>query len=327
MEVQLTERQIFCVAPQHAYNDPQKGVSYEFITVFKCLRDTFPHSQFIDVYQPGGVDALVNALAANAHANPLVLYVPFTGIITQDIADEIRKVAELGIFHLDDTWRQKIVDRYREHCDWFTSSDPNFKWRYRGKDQAKVRYLPFGYDEISSATYQKPFDERDINISFVGAKNEYRGYVIDKLCKLGVKVECFGAGWPAGAVSQEDLFTIVGRSRFSLNLSNSSQWDARFLTRHPIALLRNLKSNKTIEQLKARHLEVAALGACQLSFYSSGLERIFNIGDDIIVYPNIEELAYILKRISSSQASIVAKNGIKAVSKLSYQQAFKDLFR
>lgn len=321
----MTKREIFCVAPQYAYNDFQKGVSYEFMTVFKCLRDTFPHSQFIDVYQAGGIDKLLNALSANAQAHPVVVYVPFTGIITQEIAKEIRKVAELGILHLDDTWRHKIVDRYREHCDWFTSSDPNFKWRYRGKDEGKVRYLPFGYDEISSVAHRKPFNERDINISFVGAKNEYRGYVIDKLCKLGLDVECFGAGWPAGSLSQENLFSIIGRSRFSLNLSNSSQWDGRFLARHPIAFLRNLKTNKTIEQLKARHLEVAALGACQLSFYSSGLERIFKIGDDILIYPNIEELAYILKKMSTSEANVIAGNGINAVSELSYQKAFKGL--
>lgn len=326
MEIKLTERQIFCVAPQYAYNNPQKGESYEFMTVFKCLRDTFPHSQFIDVYQTGGIDRLLKALSVNAHTRPVVLYMPFTGIITEEIASQIRKMAELGIFHLDDTWRHKTVDFYREHCDWFTTSDPNHKWRYQGNGECKVRYLPFGHDEISSAAHRKPFDERDINISFVGARNEYRGYVIDKLCKLGADVECFGAGWPAGAVSQDDLFNIIGRSRFSLNLSNSSQWDARFLTRHPIAFLRNLKTNKTIEQLKARHLEVAALGACQLSFYSSGLERIFKIGDDILVYPNIEELAYILKRISTSQAKIIAGNGVKAVSRLSYQQAFKNLF-
>ena len=176
-------------------------------------------------------------------------------------------------------------------CDWFTTSDPQYHWRY-GIPGSQVRHLPFGYDEISSAVLQT-IRPRDINISFVGARNEYRDHVVSRLNRLGIKVDCFGAGWKAGAVSQEDFFNIVGRSRFSLNLSNSSQWDARFLVRYPMALLRNLRSNKTIEQLKARHLEVSALGACQMTFYSSGLEKIFKIGEDIMLYPNIEELAYI----------------------------------
>ena len=125
---------------------------------------------------------------------------------------------------------------------------------------------------------------------------------------------------------QEDFFKIVGRSRFSLNLSNSSQWDARFLVRYPIALLRNLRSKKTIEQLKARHLEISALGACQMTFYSSGLEKIFKIGEDIMLYPNVEELAYILTNMTDDEAQTVAENGRQAVSKLGYQTAFRRLF-
>jgi spore maturation protein CgeB len=55
------------------------------------------------------------------------------------------------------------------------------------------------------------------------------------------------------------------------------------------------------------------------------LEKIFKIGDDILIYPNIEELAYILKKISTSEAKAIAANGINAVSKLSYQKVFKRL--
>ena len=264
--------------------------------------------------------------SSGSRPRPIVLYIPFTGIITPENAKEIRKVAEFGIFHLDDTWRTDTVKKYADLCDWFTTSDPHYKWRYKGFNKSQVRHLPFGYDEISSVAYCKPFDHRDINISFVGARNEYRNHVVSRLSRLGIRVDCFGAGWKAGAVSQEEFFNIVGRSRFSLNLSNSSQWDARFLARYPIALLRNLRSNKTIEQLKARHLEVAALGACQMTFYSSGLERIFRIGEDIMLYPNIEELAYILTNMTDNEVQTVAENGRQAVSKLGYQTAFQTLF-
>ena len=303
-------------------------MAYEFVTVFKCLQDTFPSARFIDVYQPGGIDELISKLSNpdGFRTRPIVLYIPFTGTITPENAAEIRKSAEFGIFHLDDTWRIDAVKKYADLCDWFTTSDPHYKWRYRGFKGSEVRHLPFGYDEISSVEYCKPFDQRDINISFVGARSEYRDYVVSRLSRLGIRVDCFGAGWKAGAVSQKDFFNIVGRSRFSLNMSNSSQWDARFLVRYPMALLRNLRSNKTIEQLKARHLEVAALGACQMTFYSSGLEKIFKIGEDIMLYPNIEELAYILTNMTHKEAQTVAENGRQAVSKLGYQTAFKRLF-
>ena len=133
---------------------------------------------------------------------------------------------------------------------------------------------------------------------------------------------------PAGTRERcpKKIFQNCWEIRFSLNLSNSSQWDARFLVRYPIALLRNLKSKKSIEQLKARHLEISALGACQITFYSSGLEKIFKIGEDITLYPNVEELAYILTNMTDDEAQTVAENGRQAVSNLGYQTAFRRLF-
>jgi spore maturation protein CgeB len=92
-----------------------------------------------------------------------------------------------------------------------------------------------------------------------------------------------------------------------------------------MALARNLKSNKTIEQLKARHLEIAALGACQFSFYTNGLERLFDIGKDIHVYPNIDELIYMIGRIDDDQAAISASSAADKMTGLSYQEQFSKL--
>ena len=78
--------------------------------------------------------------------------------------------------------------------------------------------------------------------------------------------------------------------------------------------------------MKARHLEISALGACQMTFYSSGLEKIFKIGEDIMLYPNVEELAYILTNMTDDEARTVAENGRQAVSNLGYQTAFRRLF-
>ena len=93
-----------------------------------------------------------------------------------------------------------------------------------------------------------------------------------------------------------------------------------------MAIARNLKSNKTIEQLKARHLEIAALGACQFSFYTSGLEHLFEIGKDIHIYPSIDELTYLINRIDETEAAISAAGAFKKVAKLSYQKQFAKLF-
>ena len=63
-----------------------------------------------------------------------------------------------------------------------------------------------------------------------------------------------------------------------------------------------------------------------MTFYSNGLEKIFKIGEDIMLYPNIEELAYILTNMTDDEARTVAENGRQAVSNLGYQTAFRRLF-
>ena len=78
----LTDREIFCAAPKYSYNDPSRGLAYEFITVFKSLQDAFPSACFVDVYQPGGIDELKSRLSTTSGARPIVLYIPFTGTIT-----------------------------------------------------------------------------------------------------------------------------------------------------------------------------------------------------------------------------------------------------
>ena len=45
-----------------------------------------------------------------------------------------------------------------------------------------------------------------------------------------------------------------------------------------------------------------------------------------MLYPNIEELAYMLTNITDNEARTVAENGRQAVSKLGYQTAFQRLF-
>ena len=73
-------------------------------------------------------------------------------------------------------------------------------------------------------------------------------------------------------------------------------------------------------------MEIAALGACQFSFYTSGLEHIFDIGKDIYVYPNIDELIYMIHRIDDDEAARSAARASERVAELSYQNQFRTLF-
>ena len=325
----MFHRPIFCAAAKFGYNNPNRGLSYEYQTIFKCLSDITDNAHFIDVYQLGGKERLANSVnraAANVDTpKPLVIYIPFTGTLSPIYVRQLRELAEVGILYLDDTWRESLVQSYMEYCDWFTTSDPNYQWRYEGRRATRAKFLPFGFDETSISKYSRPFSERDIPVSFIGARNDFRSYTINTLLKQGIKVHCFGEGWDEGIVPQERFNEVIGRSKISLNISNSAQWDLNFLMRYPVSILRNIRTDKRIEQFKARHLEIAALGACQLSFYSSGIEKIFKPGKDILIYPTIYELAYIIKNISSTEVASIAKAGQRSAKRLGYQSQLQRL--
>jgi spore maturation protein CgeB len=323
----MSDSTVICAAAKYAYNDKSRGVSYEFDTVFRSLKSVYADAAFIDVYQKNGCQALIDHIdSLPDKPRPRLLYIPYRGILSPTMLNKIRKKAEVGIFHLDDTWRQDIVSAYDSYCDWFTTSDPKHHWRYTGKLTKKVQFLPFGFDFTATKAANRPFSERDINISFVGARNDYRSFVISTLAKKGIEVACYGSGWPNGSVTSSEFNDIIGRSKISLNLSNSVHWDLRYLTQNPLSILRNFKSGKTIEQFKARHLEIAALGACQLSFYCLGIENILKIGDEVIIFPNIDEIPYMLKSLSDEEAATIAARAEKAVVDYSYQKQFKSLF-
>ena len=58
----------------------------------------------------------------------------------------------------------------------------------------------------------------------------------------------------------------------------------------PHALFKRIRSNKNSEQLKARHFEIAATGTMQLSYYVEGLEQYYEIGKEIAIFLDPDDL-------------------------------------
>lgn len=131
------------------------------------------------------------------------------------------------------------------------------------------------------------------NVSFIGGANIYRKWFVNELFKRGIKVHCFGNGWDNGRVTYEQMESIFLRSKISLNISNSTNYDIRYL----LSNLRNLfftvkainKGGKNSSQTKARNFEIPVQGGFQLTDYVPTLEDYFNIGKEVICYNNIDE--------------------------------------
>lgn len=81
--------------------------------------------------------------------------------------------------------------------------------------------------------------------------------------------------------------------------------------------------------VKARHFEISACGAFQLTFYVEGIEHHFDIGREIVVYQNIydiiEKIKYFLKH--EDEREKIANNALtRSVKDHSLEIRFKKLF-
>ena len=124
-----------------------------------------------------------------------------------------------------------------------------------------------------------PDRARPTAVSFVGRPHGDRRAVIGGLRRRGVRVDCWGPGWGVrrgipnrllgrgrnhGYVSFLGVREAMGGSVVSLNLSNASAVAAG-------------------TQIKGRHFEIPALGACQVTTPTDDLEHFYEPGREVVV--------------------------------------------
>jgi spore maturation protein CgeB len=326
---------ILLVCVKHTYGDSARGYSYEYHNFYETLVGMGHEVELFDIVgelQAAGGREAMNAklLSRCQEMKPAFSFFSlYTDQILPATMDAMRAFTKTFCFFHDDTWRVEFSRNWARHFDFF--STPDFygiqKYKSVGLDQKAV-FLPFGANPFS---YQKlPTAEFEYDVSFVGAWHPYREWLIGRLKKAGVRAEGFGFRWPNGEVSQDEMVRIFNRSRINLNLSNSASWDLRYLYSSPRALLNRLRSPKTGEQLKGRHFEIAMCGGFQLSFYIDGLEHCYEIGQEVGIYIDSDDLISKTKFYLENEnlrAQIALKGYERASANHSYVARFEELFK
>ena len=131
------------------------------------------------------------------------------------------------------------------------------------------------------------------DVTFIGGMNRTRKWFIDVLIKRGINIQCFGAGWSNGRVTYEEMEEIFLTSKINLNLSNSTNYDMRYMLSSPRAFLSTMRAiisgGKNSSQTKARNFEIPVQGGFQLTDYVPTLEEYFDIGKELVCYGDIDE--------------------------------------
>jgi spore maturation protein CgeB len=282
------------------YGEPEKGESYEFhhfvpalavfgdVTVF----DFGPYLQNTKALQPA-------ILAAAESTKPdLIFFVLYQDQFEFKTLDALKGRWRTMNWFCDDQWRYEGFSRlYAPHFTEVVTTDDDAHRRYL-KDGVKAHMSQWAATDILGK-WERP--EYRFDVSFVGWRNEYRAWFVDYLSRHGIKVECFGTGWPNGRITYADMNRIFRESRINLNLSNSKNYDVRYISSSQLAAQEFQRTVKDREQVKGRHFEICGAGGFQLTNYVRGLTDAYLPGECLAAYASpddaIDQIKYYLEHV------------------------------
>lgn len=283
---------IVLVSMKYDYGDPARGLSYEYYNFYLSLErmgHEIRHFDYMTEFKRSGKAGMNESLLALVREwrPDLAIFSLYTDQFDPETVNSLRQYTKTFCFFHDDTWRIDYSRFWARHFDYFSTPDIYGERKYAAIGLPNAIHFPFGCNEH---LYRRLDVQKRYDVSFVGGWHPYREWLVKRLRRAGVSVEVAGYRWPRGVVEHEEMVRIFNQSRINLNLSNSTSWDVRYLISSPYGIVNHIRSRKTVEQLKARIFEINGCGAFQLSYYVEGLERHYDIGTEIAIYVDPDDL-------------------------------------
>ncbi|MDB6030595.1 MAG: hypothetical protein JWM16_933 [Verrucomicrobiales bacterium] len=182
--------------------------------------------------------------------------------------------------------------------------------------ESVIKYAAHGglalfWPEAACSDVHKPHDiPFEFDVSFVGSCYGWRPQFIHKLKSHGIRVECFGKGWPNGPLSDEEMVKLYSRSRINLGFGGIGySWNLRCL--------------------KGRDFEVPMSGGLYLTQYNPELDLISAVGKEIVTYTSAVDCAEKINSLLADphRAKMIRDAGrIRALRSHTYQTRWEEAF-
>jgi len=313
----------------HNFQKPLENLGYEVVTF-----------DFIQVMAVYGREVMNQKLLSFVKENSpdLVFFVPRTDEFIPNIIDAIGQHTLTLAYFFDDMWRIDYSRFWAQHFNFVTSSDVNGIKKFSLAGHQNVIYSPFA---CNTEIYCKKNLPKIYDVTFVGGFNPYREWYINKLRKEGINVKTWGIGWGTKMLSSEDMINVFNQSRINLNLSNNICFDIRYLLNSNRSIRKTLNiwkhtflakrqsDFKTIEQVKGRHFEINACGGFQISYYVEGLEKLYNIGEEISLFVSPDDLVQKVKYFldhNDERESIAIRGLDRTIKDHTIEKRLNDIF-
>lgn len=311
------------------YGDSTRGINTIGQLGFKTSFEKLGHqvvSFYYDSYLKNRLPELQIDLIKKADEEKpdLIFFILFRDQFTKETLQYLKSKYKTLNFFGDDSWRFDSFTRDFAPCFTHTMTSDKF---------SIPKYHDMGMKNVMLSQWAAIDDERNIiplpykyDVSFIGGHNRYRDWFVKQLVKAGISVECFGNGWPNGALSNDEMVKLFASTKINLNLSNSASFDIRYLLSHPLNLAHTLHTKKKASQIKARNFEINYYAGFQLADYAAGLEDYYDIGKDLACYSSFEEAILLCKyylKNEKEREAIRDRGMIKAREQYTYRAQLK----
>lgn len=284
---------ILYIAMRHEYGDPSRGLSFEennFRSSLEGMGHTLSAFDFLGQAKRDGVARMRSDLIAlAAETKPeLAFFVLFTDQLDVPTIEAVGREGGCPTVNwfADDHWRFEGFTRHMAPAfDLAVTTDPDSLPKYRLLADTRVHLSQWACNRYA---YSRVTTELEHDVTFVGQPHGDRRQTVDKLADAGLPVECWGFGWPAGALEHERMVEVFASSRVNLNLSNSSQ--APGLKTRLRRLLQLNPPPPRPPQIKGRNFEVPGCGGFLLTERVPHLERYFELDREVAVFDGTDDL-------------------------------------
>src|SRR3989339_161353 len=344
---------IIFIASKYDYGKPELGYSYEYYNLYDSLvrMNNKEHDviffPFDEIMAKKGKKEMNNELLDIVSKEKPNLCFFF---LSKDEIEKgtIKKITSSGVitfnWFADDKWRFENFSKYWAPLfSWISTDQP-----VRVKDYSKIGYknVVVGGWACNENIHKYLNLPKIYDVSFVGQSHGDRKNIVEEIKKAGIKIECFGRGWPNGKISQEEMIKVFNQSKINLNFSKCSggfglkyiagifvnkNEKGKLIINDYRSWLPNFKSflARGQNEIKGRNFEIPGCRAFLLTGYAKGLEDYYTIGKEIACFYSNKDLIKKIKYYLNNQGGrekIALAGYERTISSYTYEKIFNKIF-
>lgn len=351
---------ILFISNRYKRGEPERGPNYGYYNFYDGLTKMNNQENQVSFF---GVDEALMQRQENrlkvkeklfqtiAKERPQLIFF-LEGELSKETLKEMKSEAEkFGAKTLwwvsDDSWMfYRLSRKIAPYFHLVATCDSRYLRKYLKMGHQNVIHSQFACNNFY---YQPQPGPKIYDVSFVGQPHGVRKKMIKELEKAGIKVNCWGFGWPQGVLAQEYLPKVFSQSKINLNftLPGALFWkkfgniflkrigeraERRLVIDSPLNWVNNFKSflGTLKSQINCRIFEVLGCGGFLLTMDGDNLRDYYQDGKELVIFKSVKDCAQKIKYYLAhdEEREKIARLGYeRTMREHTYEKRFNDIFR